>query len=713
MKSDNLPPSLTAMDIGVWRIILERPKSYFTIPGKQTLQLWKDTITSVSGVLVQLFHDLSGVINPWIFTAFLFTHFLIGMERALRLLVESRVLDVIEQSFMSGSPRLSVISYALGWRIGIAILSSVVDWTMTRIRPTIKSAIIHHFQSRILEANLQQDFSSHQENSSKITINPFQAYACFSEVLDTVDLIFSIVSQIGFVLNFSRNQDQGLLFAILCIAKPIMNVVGTENLWDKTFIAYSTNAAYSRLMAMYALATGKQNKQEILTCGLEDYIRKEYTHASKECEGVTDDHPSMLYGRKTTPSKDVILELMGELPIIYYIFSCFSRPSKFSIATLAMLHQTAASLRWTFESIAIHNTHFTQYMNKMRYFYEHHDTSSKEESKEELFVYPSNEKEQHEGMEIKLKNVSFHYPGTPSTKLVLKSLSFTLPPSSLVVIVGSNGSGKSTLVKLLTNLYKPSSGTIYIDSKPSTSYISSSLFRSSALLTQDHNIFPVSMLENITIGDPDCEKGEEKTRRAKESARLGGAIEAIEKIGAKKCEYEGEGTSASKTVGEDGWNKIVQPVQSIISSHWPMPNENLKEIMDNVEKQLDLSGGEKQRLAASRTFMRLLSGSTKLAVVDEPTSAMDPEGELQLFNNLRSMRHGKTMIFVTHRFGHLTKYADIILCMKDGELVESGNHLELMEKKGEYHKLYNIQATAFTERLPSTSVPSIVVSSHE
>jgi len=82
-------------------------------------------------------------------------------------------------------------------------------------------------------------------------------------------------------------------------------------------------------------------------------------------------------------------------------------------------------------------------------------------------------------------------------------------------------------------------------------------------------------------------------------------------------------------------------------------------------------------------------------VVDEPSSALDPEGELELFDNLRKTRDGKTMVFVTHRFGHLTKYADLIICMKDGRVVESGTHQELVELDGEYSNLYKIQAKAF------------------
>jgi ABC-type transport system involved in cytochrome bd biosynthesis fused ATPase/permease subunit len=91
----------------------------------------------------------------------------------------------------------------------------------------------------------------------------------------------------------------------------------------------------------------------------------------------------------------------------------------------------------------------------------------------------------------------------------------------------------------------------------------------------------------------------------------------------------------------------------------------------------------------------MYTGQIKLVVVDEPSSAMDPEGEFELFKHLREARGGKTMIFITHRFGHLTRHADAILCMKDGELVEQGTHAELVAKKGEYFNLYNIQAQAF------------------
>ena len=122
------------------------------------------------------------------------------------------------------------------------------------------------------------------------------------------------------------------------------------------------------------------------------------------------------------------------------------------------------------------------------------------------------------------------------------------------------------------------------------------------------------------------------------------------------------------------WNMIVPFLQpslsvlatySISSTRWsgihPYPVRIYYTLRVSTVTQLFFPGGEHQRLVASRTFMRIASNKIKLVMVDEPTSAMDPEGELHLFDGLRQMREGKTMIFVTHRFGNLTKHADLIL----------------------------------------------------
>ncbi|RXW17619.1 hypothetical protein EST38_g8226, partial [Candolleomyces aberdarensis] len=256
----------------------------------------------------------------------------------------------------------------------------------------------------------------------------------------------------------------------------------------------------------------------------------------------------------------------------------------------------------------------------------------------------------------------------------LKNVNLKIPAGSLVIFVGANGSGKSTFIRLLSRLYEPSSGSLLIDGQPSTSYRISSLRESSVLLCQEHNVFPFSFAENIGLGYPALM---ENIELVKDAAEKGGSKGFIEKL-------------------HKGFDTVLYPRVATVSHNLDhYPEHPLHEVRKAVGKKLDVSGGEKQRVVASRAFMRMHSGNIKFVAVDEPTSALDSEGEYELFNRLLEARAGKTMIFVTHRFGYLTKHADMIVCMKDGEIAEIGKHSDLITKKGEYAKLYNIQANAF------------------
>lgn len=233
--------------------------------------------------------------------------------------------------------------------------------------------------------------------------------------------------------------------------------------------------------------------------------------------------------------------------------------------------------------------------------------------------------------------MSFAYPST--TKNALSNVSFTLKPGQLVVIVGVNGSGKSSIIKLFNRLYDPSEGQILLDGQPLKSYRLADVRRSMAILRQDHTPYPITLRENVALGLPDHDALDGELELA---TREGGAHEFISKL---PC----------------GLATVLDPVK-IASTHFPGDTvEDLKSIVENMEKTTSISGGESQRLAASRTFMRLSGGQIRFLAADEPTSALDPEGEFDLFTRLRKQSGSKTVVFITHRFGHLTKHADVIL----------------------------------------------------
>ncbi|KAF9020484.1 P-loop containing nucleoside triphosphate hydrolase protein [Hymenopellis radicata] len=297
--------------------------------------------------------------------------------------------------------------------------------------------------------------------------------------------------------------------------------------------------------------------------------------------------------------------------------------------------------------------------------------------KDGQIAYPQSEFEKSKGMSFELRNLSFSYPGSQNEIPTLRDISFVISSGQLIVVVGANGSGKSTLIKLLTRLHDcPSPDFIIVDGHPISEYRITDLRQATAVLTQEHTLFPLSLGENIGMGYVDKVGDLEAISRA---AYQGGAKHCLEKL-------------------KDGLETTLDPKSKAGIHNVPADEAHpLNVEFKKLPKRIELSGGEQQRMVASRTFMRFESGRVKFVAVDEPTSALDAEGEAALFENLIKAREGKTLVFVTHRFGHLTKRADLILCLKDGTLAESGTHSELLALDGEYAKLYNIQAGAFSD----------------
>lgn len=385
------------------------------------------------------------------------------------------------------------------------------------------------------------------------------------------------------------------------------------------------------------------------------------------------DHPENMYGDNT---KDLLWVVVGEIlenfPWMYSIFYSLLNPAQCSLSGIAVMQSSTANLRNTFSNLMDEDCETKKRIGKLQSLYSAKEIKNVMEDGE--LDYP-HEKSHPEGMSFELSDVNFSYPTTQKKESSLSSVNLKIHSGSVVVIVGSNGSGKSTLIRLLSRLYEPTSGSLLIDERPSKTYRTTSLRESSILLSQDHNIFPMSFVENIGLG---CPSLMDNLDLIKGSAEKGGAKEFIEKL-------------------DKGFDTIIHPMVAIAANKLEhQPDHPLQEEKKKISKKSNISGGEQQRVVAARAFMRMNSGKIRFVAVDEPTSALDSEGELQLFTRLLEAREGKTMVFVTHRFGYLTKHADMIVCMKNGTVEEVGTHSELYANKtGEYTKLYNIQANAF------------------
>jgi len=243
--------------------------------------------------------------------------------------------------------------------------------------------------------------------------------------------------------------------------------------------------------------------------------------------------------------------------------------------------------------------------------------------------------------DISLENVSFAYP--KAEKKALNNINLTIRNGETIAIVGENGSGKSTLIRLITGLYQPIEGKVSYGNISTAEILLSSLARKISAVFQKFGRYQMTLAENISISDSKKDVSTNELDRVVDMA----------------------GMSKKSTCFTNGYDTM------------------LSREFDGV----DLSGGEWQRIAIARSFYR----KHKLIILDEPTAAIDPLEETRIYNRFAELSKDKTAIIVTHRLGSV-KLADRIVVLKDGEIAEIGTHSELMEKNGEYARMYMAQS---------------------
>jgi ATP-binding cassette, subfamily B, bacterial len=246
---------------------------------------------------------------------------------------------------------------------------------------------------------------------------------------------------------------------------------------------------------------------------------------------------------------------------------------------------------------------------------------------------------------FEFRNVSFAYPG--SERRILKNLDFTLHTGERVALIGENGQGKTTIVKLITRLYDPTEGQILLDGVDLREYSLEDLYREIGVIFQDFMRYEMTVRENVAVG-------------------------RIEEI--------------------DNMNEIVA------ASHKSLADEVVAKLPGGYDQMLgrrfengvDLSGGEWQKLALARAYLR----DAQLLILDEPTAALDARSEYEVFERFAELTGGKMALFISHRFSTV-RMADRIVVLSEGQIVEDGTHERLMALGGQYAEMFELQAASY------------------
>jgi ATP-binding cassette subfamily B protein len=246
---------------------------------------------------------------------------------------------------------------------------------------------------------------------------------------------------------------------------------------------------------------------------------------------------------------------------------------------------------------------------------------------------------------FEFKNVSFSYPGSP--RLILNRLNFHLRPRERVALIGENGQGKTTIVKLITRLYDPTEGQVLLDGVDLREYDLEDLYREIGVIFQDFMRYEMKASDNIAVGK----------------------VDEIGNMDLLKV-------AARKSLADQVIRKLPLHYDQMLGRRF--------------EGGVDLSGGEWQKVALARAYLR----EAQLFILDEPTAALDARSEFEVFQRFAELTTGKMALFISHRFSTV-RMADRIVVLENGNIAEEGNHDQLSRQGGRYAEMFELQAASY------------------
>jgi ATP-binding cassette subfamily B protein len=550
--------------------------------------------------------------------------------------VTKLIIDTIYRIVTIHQPAGARLWWLVAAEFGIAVTAGVLNRIIDYLDALLAGKYTHHVSVQVMEHAAGLDLLAYEDPAFYDRLERARVQA--TDRLYMIQAIGRLVQQAITTITLSISI---MLYSpwllLMLIVGVIPAFVGETHF---AFLGYAKNfrqtSVRRQLDYLRILGGSKEAAKELKLFGLKDFLTARFKVLSTQVY----DEDVALARRKVTMGS--LLSAIGTAGYYTaYVFAVWKTVTgEFTLGTLTFLanaiRDASSNLQQTFSTLSTIADQ-ALFLTDLIAFFEMRPTI---ESKPNALPAP---RPIQRGFEF--RNVSFRYPG--SSRLVLNGLNFHLRPGERVALIGENGEGKTTIVKLLTRLYDPAEGQVLLDGVDLREYSLEDLYREIGVIFQDFMRYEMTARENIAVG----------------------RIEQIDNLALLQ-------QSAQKSMADEVVAKLSSGYEQMLGRRF--------------EGGVDLSGGEWQKVALARAYLR----DAQVLILDEPTSALDARSEYEVFQRFAELTAGKMALFISHRFSTV-RMADRIVVLEHGKIAEEGDHDALTQLGGRYAEMFELQAASY------------------
>jgi len=573
-----------------------------------------------------------------------------------RVIVTAGFIDT-SVSIAKGETELSKVYIYVILIIAVIVYEKLIGVAMSFVNVTLENRLRLNARTEMINRRAYLDYKHIENQETQDLINRVtgningKIQEMFGNTMGIVTIILHIAGFIGILLAYAW-----WVVIILVVCCVPLFIVGYRA-GKKTYEAERETTKLDRAAGNFSgMLSSRDNIEERYIYGYERFINDKYTAAFEKgrIHRKNVDKKNFI-AMKTGSIILIIATMIMAVPLIYATIYGNMTIGIFT-TLIPAFNSLASAISWQLTYALMNHKRNLEFLKDLTAFMELSDDPSANDMPSSPPV---------EFCSLEFRGVSFRYPGTEP--YILKDMSFRIEKGRHYAVVGVNGAGKTTLTKLITGLYREFEGEILINDKNIADYSVADLKSLCAVVYQDFAKYNLTFAENIALGDIGAFESERDVLLNSENElNFNDHIEDTQ-IGQK----------LKRTVELFDMTKVVDNMAKKYDA-------NLGKIKDDG---VDLSGGEWQRVAMARAFI----SPANLKILDEPTAALDPISESNVYTEFEKITGGDTTIFISHRLGSI-KLADTILVVGDGKITEQGSHNELMNLGGSYAEMFNAQA---------------------